>query len=157
MDCDYVTVTRPPEDSGTSIIIKAKGDSIMFAGPDDDPRTGNGHCGKCGALIAKNVFLNNIRVLAVCRNCESCFHTGLRVRRPNQPIPTPHKIKKIRCANCVHTNLILMLSREGTFVELLRKGVSLQPIDMDKFTWIVTCAKCGKDGVHILPLGHVLA
>ena len=131
--------------------------AIMQDGPSND-QTGsdNFYCGSCGAWILTNTRLPyHKQALIQCYRCKGYLCPDFIQRRDASPPTGQTRTKKIRCSSCLHLNLTLLTTHNGTTIESLVPGpypVGIRPVNVKKYLWEVTCGKCRKIEVCALPL-----
>jgi hypothetical protein len=61
--------------------------------------------------------------------------------------------KKTRCSKCQRVFFTLTARRDRTrSLAVPAYGISMAPLDPRKFTYVLTCTKCGNREVHVVPV-----
>ena len=61
--------------------------------------------------------------------------------------------KKTRCSKCQRVFFTLTARRDGTRkLEVPAYGIAMASLDPAKFTYALTCTKCGNREVHVVPV-----
>jgi hypothetical protein len=149
---DYVmkVVPAPPEGT-TTVLLAGTAPQFRSSGPDDY------FCGACGAKLFESVSPGQFsRLLIRCPTCAAHNSVDLLTPKGEAVSARPKRSpRKVRCVKCVHANIVINVDgRQPTLEFSAYEGrtVQLEPIDIKKYTWLVTCAKCGNTDVCILPL-----
>ena len=61
--------------------------------------------------------------------------------------------RKARCSKCQRVFFTLTAKRDGTrTLEVPAYGIAMASLDPAKFTYVLTCTKCGNREVHVVPV-----
>jgi hypothetical protein len=61
--------------------------------------------------------------------------------------------KKTRCSKCQRVFFTLTARRDGTrTLDVPAYGIAMASLDPRKYTYVLTCTKCGNREVHVVPV-----
>jgi DNA-directed RNA polymerase subunit M/transcription elongation factor TFIIS len=157
-------VIPEPDPNRRTILLTAEGHTLKCGG------SRKYFCGRCGEVLVDGVDDNQIRnTVLKCWKCGSFNSVDVLISRSAGAIqdiggrsagdPTENRFgvreRKIRCTKCAHANIVLLMKSRQTDVSFNGYdlcNVAMEPINSNKFTWIVKCSKCGNEDVCIVPM-----